>query len=207
VVSRSFDVTFPVVVFPPVLAFAQELFGVLLAVIAVFLILLVLVQRGRGGGLAGALGGMGGSSAFGAKAGDVFTRITIVAAAIWILLCIMATRWGGDLGSRVNVNAPANSGSTAGAAATTDDDAASKEPGKADAKGAADAEVEPAEDAKMPATDEAKTDEAKADDGKDAALAKSPAAAEPPNPGDVPAADAPAADAGSETEEAESSAK
>ena len=51
---------------------------------AIFLILLVLVQRGRGGGLAGALGGMGGSSAFGAKAGDVFTRITIVAAAIWI---------------------------------------------------------------------------------------------------------------------------
>ena len=45
--------------------------------IALFLILLVLVQRGRGGGLAGALGGAGGQSAFGAKAGDTFTKITM----------------------------------------------------------------------------------------------------------------------------------
>ena len=60
------------------------LFGTVLTLLAIFLILLVLVQRGRGGGLTGALGGMGGSSAFGAKAGDVFTRITIVIAGIWI---------------------------------------------------------------------------------------------------------------------------
>src|ERR1700691_3896721 len=52
---------------------------------ATFLILLVLVQRGRGGGLAGALGGMGGQSAFGTKAGDLFTRITIGVAAVWIV--------------------------------------------------------------------------------------------------------------------------
>jgi preprotein translocase subunit SecG len=57
----------------------------LLAIGSSFLILLVLIQRGRGGGLAGALGGMGGYSAFGTRAGDVFTRITIVAAALWIL--------------------------------------------------------------------------------------------------------------------------
>jgi preprotein translocase subunit SecG len=57
----------------------------LLAIGSVLLILLVLIQRGRGGGLAGALGGMGGYSAFGTRAGDVFTRITIVAAALWIL--------------------------------------------------------------------------------------------------------------------------
>ncbi|MDP6059564.1 MAG: preprotein translocase subunit SecG, partial [Pirellulaceae bacterium] len=44
---------------------------------ALFLILLVLIQRGRGGGLAGAFGGAGGQSAFGTKAGDMFTRITI----------------------------------------------------------------------------------------------------------------------------------
>lgn len=68
-------------------------FGFLLSVLAIFLILLVLVQRGRGGGLAGALGGMGGSSAFGAKAGDVFTRITIVVVAIWIFICILAGHW------------------------------------------------------------------------------------------------------------------
>jgi preprotein translocase subunit SecG len=68
-------------------------FGFLLSVLAIFLILLVLVQRGRGGGLAGALGGMGGSSAFGAKAGDVFTRITIIVVAIWIFVCILAGHW------------------------------------------------------------------------------------------------------------------
>jgi preprotein translocase subunit SecG len=68
--------------------------GIILTAMAVFMILLVLVQRGRGGGLAGALGGMGGSSAFGAKAGDIFTRITIGAAAVWILLCIGTAKWG-----------------------------------------------------------------------------------------------------------------
>ena len=68
----------------------QYLFGILLFLTAVFLILLVLVQRGRGGGLTGALGGMGGQSAFGSKAGDVFTRITIVAATVWSLLCLVS---------------------------------------------------------------------------------------------------------------------
>lgn len=60
--------------------------------VALFLILLVLVQRGRGGGLAGAFGGMGGQSAFGTKAGDLFTRITIVTAGIWILLCVLGVK-------------------------------------------------------------------------------------------------------------------
>jgi preprotein translocase subunit SecG len=64
----------------------------LLLITAVFLILLVLVQRGKGGGLAGAFGGMGGQSAFGTKAGDLFTKVTIVVATIWILLCL-ATVW------------------------------------------------------------------------------------------------------------------
>jgi preprotein translocase subunit SecG len=69
------------------------LFATVLLLLAVFLILIVLVQRGRGGGLAGALGGVGGSSAFGAKAGDMFTRITIVTAAIWIVVCVGAVYW------------------------------------------------------------------------------------------------------------------
>src|SRR5450755_2250200 len=69
------------------------LFATLLTILGIFLILLILVQRGRGGGLTGALGGMGGSSAFGAKAGDVFTRITIVTATIWIGLCVVAAYW------------------------------------------------------------------------------------------------------------------
>jgi preprotein translocase subunit SecG len=66
------------------------LIGVLMFLTALFLILLVLVQRGRGGGLSGALGGMGGQSAFGTKAGDLFTRITMGVATFWILLCIVA---------------------------------------------------------------------------------------------------------------------
>jgi preprotein translocase subunit SecG len=67
------------------------LLGSMLVLTSLFLILLVLVQRGRGGGLAGALGGMGGQSAFGTKAGDLFTRITVGVAAFWIVLCILAT--------------------------------------------------------------------------------------------------------------------
>jgi preprotein translocase subunit SecG len=65
------------------------LLNVLLVVTSLFLICLVLIQRGKGGGLAGALGGMGGSSAFGTKAGDVFTRITIVVASVWIVLSMI----------------------------------------------------------------------------------------------------------------------
>jgi preprotein translocase subunit SecG len=64
--------------------------GFSLVLTALFLILLVLIQRGRGGGLAGAFGGMGGQSAFGTKAGDVFTKITVGVAGLWILLCILA---------------------------------------------------------------------------------------------------------------------
>jgi preprotein translocase subunit SecG len=66
--------------------------GALMFATALFLILLVLVQRGRGGGLTGALGGMGGQSAFGTKAGDIFTRITIVTAGVWILTCMLAIK-------------------------------------------------------------------------------------------------------------------
>lgn len=50
-----------------------------------FMIVLILLQRGRGGGLAGAFGGAGGQSAFGAKAGDAFTRITVVVALLWAI--------------------------------------------------------------------------------------------------------------------------
>ncbi|HIQ21904.1 MAG TPA: preprotein translocase subunit SecG [Planctomycetes bacterium] len=71
----------------------------LLTLTCLFLIGLILIQRGRGGGLAGAFGGLGGQSAFGTKAGDVFTRLTIGVAAVWILLC-MAALWtiGGSKG-------------------------------------------------------------------------------------------------------------
>ena len=70
-------------------SFLIGLANALLVVCSLFLICLVLIQRGKGGGLAGAFGGVGGSSAFGTKAGDVFTRITIVTASIWILLALI----------------------------------------------------------------------------------------------------------------------
>jgi preprotein translocase subunit SecG len=57
-----------------------------LMLVGVLLIFIILLQRGRGGGLAGALGGMGGQSAFGTRAGDVFTKITIVLAVVWVVL-------------------------------------------------------------------------------------------------------------------------
>lgn len=77
-------------------SFWHVFFGFVLTITAVFLILLVLVQRGRGGGLAGAFGGMGGQSAFGTKAGDTFTRVTIGVSLFWILICIAAVKFLGN---------------------------------------------------------------------------------------------------------------
>jgi preprotein translocase subunit SecG len=93
-----------VVIVPLYANLVTTLFELALGVTAVFLILLVLVQRGRGGGLAGALGGMGGSSAFGAKAGDVFTRITIGVAAFWIILCIVAAKYSAPTSNRLDID-------------------------------------------------------------------------------------------------------
>jgi preprotein translocase subunit SecG len=67
--------------------------SILFLIITVLLILVILVQRGRGGGLIGAFGGPGGSSAFGAKTGDVFTVITVVVAALFLVIaCLLAFR-------------------------------------------------------------------------------------------------------------------
>src|SRR5436190_12787308 len=70
-------------------SWVPTLLNIVLLVLGLFLILLVLIQRGKGGGLAGAFGGMGGSSAFGSRAGDAFTRITIYVAAFWLLLIMI----------------------------------------------------------------------------------------------------------------------
>src|SRR4051812_40658625 len=88
----------------------SQLLALLLSSLAIFLVLLVLVQRGRGGGLAGALGGMGGSSAFGAKAGDIFTRITIITASIWIFFCLIALFWSKHHGDVLGKAPAATSG-------------------------------------------------------------------------------------------------
>jgi preprotein translocase subunit SecG len=66
--------------------------NVLILITGLFMILLVLIQKGKGGGLAGAFGGAGGSSAFGSRAGDTFTRITIYAAAFWVLFIMITIR-------------------------------------------------------------------------------------------------------------------
>lgn len=58
----------------------------LLMFVGILLMVVILLQRGRGGGLAGAFGGAGGQSAFGTRAGDVFTKITAVMAIIWVFL-------------------------------------------------------------------------------------------------------------------------
>lgn len=103
------------------------LLNMLLVISSIFLICLVLIQRGKGGGLAGAFGGVGGSSAFGTKAGDVFTRVTIVTAVIWFVLAMMlvvvnnqerrsAFDIGGTTGSSTAVELPGSAEAAAAAA-------------------------------------------------------------------------------------------
>ena len=71
---------------PIILAdFKEFALGFLLFFISLFMIFIILIQRGKGGGLAGALTGTA-QSAFGAKAGDTMTRVTLVVSLIWILL-------------------------------------------------------------------------------------------------------------------------
>jgi preprotein translocase subunit SecG len=79
---------------PP--AWVPFVLNIVLGVAGLILIVLVLIQRGKGGGLAGAFGGAGGSSAFGSRAGDTFTRITIYTAAIWILLIMFMIKMTQD---------------------------------------------------------------------------------------------------------------
>ena len=82
----------------------------LLMLAGLFMIFIILLQRGRGGGLAGAFGGLGGQSAFGTKAGDVFTKITVVIAVIWVLLASIGgfvLRAGGKKFVKEEVNTPA----------------------------------------------------------------------------------------------------
>jgi preprotein translocase subunit SecG len=72
-----------------VASFFTSLLTFLIFMTSLIMILLILIQRGRGGGLIGALGGSGGSSAFGSRAGDTFTRITLVVAGVWMVLIMV----------------------------------------------------------------------------------------------------------------------
>jgi preprotein translocase subunit SecG len=67
--------------------FLQVLLVTLFIVICLLLIVVVLLQKGRGGGLGAAFGGVG-TTAFGTKTGDVFTWVTIVLTALFVLLAI-----------------------------------------------------------------------------------------------------------------------
>jgi len=69
--------------------FLIGILNVLIVLASLFLVCVILIQRGKGGGLAGAFGGVGGSSAFGTKAGDVFTKITIGVAIGWMVTAML----------------------------------------------------------------------------------------------------------------------
>ena len=58
-------------------------------IICLLLILVILVQDPRGGGLAGIFGGPGGASAFGTKAGDIFTKITVALGVAFFVIVIV----------------------------------------------------------------------------------------------------------------------
>lgn len=114
----------------------------LLVLTAVFLILLVLIQRGKGGGLSGAFGGMGGQSAFGTKAGDTFTKITIGVSSFWIVLCLITVAVLSTTQNKIQPN-----GSTAPAAQTEGQAAPDANPEAGDGENA------PAPTAEKPADD------------------------------------------------------
>ncbi len=145
--------------------------GLMLVLTALFLILLVLIQRGRGGGLTGALGGAGGQSAFGTKAGDVFTRITVVVAAFWIGLCILALNLLGQGRSPID----SSLGRNAPTAIAPQTQPAGAPPA---AGGPAAPAIEPADGLELPPSDGA---------GKPAAQPPAPAPEAPPSPPSAPA--------------------
>jgi preprotein translocase subunit SecG len=72
-----------------VVSFLIGVLNALIVLSSLFMVCIILIQRGKGGGLAGAFGGVGGSSAFGTKAGDVFTKITIGVAIGWMLAAML----------------------------------------------------------------------------------------------------------------------
>jgi len=105
-----------------------NIFNTLIILVSIFLICLILIQRGKGGGLAGAFGGVGGSSAFGTKAGDTFTRITVITASIWMLIAMLlvvmtarrnASTWAADAPSSVSKElSPSSRGKSKSGAST-----------------------------------------------------------------------------------------
>jgi preprotein translocase subunit SecG len=112
---------------------------------------------------------MGGSSAFGAKAGDVFTKITIGAATFWILLCIAATKLisTGDTLIDIEGKGPAKSAIQA----LVTDDSEENSGSAADTRADEEATVSPA--TVSPSTESDST-EATTDSGENAAASDEP---------------------------------
>ena len=120
-----------------------NIFNTLIILVSIFLICLILIQRGKGGGLAGAFGGVGGSSAFGTKAGDTFTRITVVTASIWMLMAMLlvvmtarrnASTWAADAASSISKElSPSSRGKTKAGAPATAPASSSSRPAEAPA--------------------------------------------------------------------------
>jgi preprotein translocase subunit SecG len=69
-----------------------HLLNAIVILAGLILIGIILIQRGKGGGLAGAFGGVGGSSPFGSRAGDLFTRITLIVAAFWAIMIVVEVK-------------------------------------------------------------------------------------------------------------------
>lgn len=103
-------------------------FTALLLFSSFVMILLVLIQRGRGGGLAGAFGGMGGQSAFGTRAGDIFTKITVGVAVVWVLA---AGLLGISMRSRAEAIRTGQTSAYVEGADAADDEAAAEDDGEA----------------------------------------------------------------------------
>ena len=66
---------------------------------------------------------MGGQSAFGAKAGDTFTRITVVTAIVWILLSMLCIKMYNPPMQKAETNSGASAGSGSAADDSGTDDA------------------------------------------------------------------------------------
>jgi len=62
----------------------------LFSIVCILLVIVVLLQKGRGVGLSGAFGGAG-QSAFGTRTGDVFTWVTIILVAVFLLLSVVTS--------------------------------------------------------------------------------------------------------------------
>jgi len=192
-----------------------DLLMILLMIVSLLLILVVLLQRGRGGGLAGAFGGMGGQSAFGTKAGDVFTRITIGLVTVWVLLAgvsgVMARKYSNVFDnpaaevSSDDPDAPAipvgsgggsdfSAGSSMGAVETVPDDTLDSDKPDSDTQPADKTGVKPASTDDTPSTDDPPaSSDSDPPPPKGAADADTPVSESPEKPdSDAPADDAPA---------------